>query len=317
MAKRGRQLTREIMLEECALGVAAEEFYTSNKLDLSEATQRAYRDYVGAFVKWCGADMSMDKMKISIVENYLAYKKEQGVKGVTIATHAKHIRRFINFCISREYTYYMEVKIPRFEIEQKEPYTSAEMKRLLEKPHTNSFVEFRNWAMVNYFYATGQRLSTVLNIKVEHLDLANHKVFLEHNKDKIKKWTSLSSGIVKVLKEYIEISDLQEQDYLFPEYEGKQLKNRSCQDSIAEYNKSRGVEKTSIHLFRHTFAKEYIMSGGSPMKLQKLLHHKTIDMTMRYVNLYSEDVGSDLDLFCPLDNFKRKNYTETKRKKIS
>lgn len=317
MAKRGRQIVREIALEGCTLSVAAQEFYRHNKVaELEEITQKAYMNYVEAFVKWCGENTYTDTIKIQTIERYFEYKQEQGVKQTTVVTTAKHLRRFINFCIDREYMYSMAIKIPKCKTIQKEPYTPEEMKLLLEKPKSNNFVEIRNWTMVNYFYATGQRLSSVLNIKVEHLDLKNHKVFLEHNKDGIEKWTPLSSGIVKILEEYIDVCKLQEQDYLFPEYEGKQLKNRSCQDSIAEYNKSRGVSKTSIHLFRHTFAKTYIMNGGSPAKLQQLLHHKTIDMTMKYVKLCCEDVGSDLDVFCPLDNFKRRNYTETKRRKL-
>ena len=126
----------------------------------------------------------------------------------------------------------------------------------------------------------------------------------------------LSPALVKLLKEYIEISRLEEQDYLFPEYEGGQLQPRSAECAIAEYNRKRGVEKTSIHLFRHTFAKHYIMNGGNAFKLQQLLNHKTIDMTMRYVNLYSQDLSSDLELLNPLDTFKRNNYTPTKRRKL-
>jgi len=59
--------------------------------------------------------------------------------------------------------------------------------------------------------------------------------------------------------------------------------------------------------------KNYIINGGNPVKLQKLLNHKTIDQTMKYVNLYATDIADDLDLYNPLDNFKRKNYTPMKR----
>ncbi|MBO5062882.1 MAG: tyrosine-type recombinase/integrase [Campylobacter sp.] len=317
MATRGRKLVREIELEACTLGTAAEEFYRHNKIEgLAKATQEAYRDYVGAFVKWCGEDTPADTIKVKTIEKYLEHKLEGGIKQVTAATITKHLRRFINFSIGREYMYHMEIKIPKYEVEQKEPYTDDEMKLLLAKPKSNNWVEFRSWAMINYFFSTGQRLSTVLNIKVEHLDLDNARVFLEWNKDKIKKHMPLSTAIIRILREYIELSDLQEQDYLFPEYEGGQLTVRGAEDAITKYNRSRGVEKTSIHLFRHTFAKNYIMNGGNPMKLQKLLNHKTIDMTMRYVNLYGNDISKDLDLFNPLDNFKRANYMETKRRKV-
>ena len=170
--------------------------------------------------------------------------------------------------------------------------------------------------MVNYFYGTGQRLSTVLNIKVKDLDFFNARVKLVWNKDKKQKYMPLSTAVMKVLQEYIHLSGLEDEDYLFPEYEGGQLKPRSAQDAIADYNRSRQVEKTSIHLFRHTFAKNYIMAGGNAMKLQKLMNHKQIETTMKYVNLYGMDIAEDLDLFNPLDNFKRNNYQPQKRVKI-
>ena len=96
------------------------------------------------------------------------------------------------------------------------------------------------------------------------------------NKDKIQKYMPLSTAMVKILQEYILVSALQNEDYLFPEYEGNKLKNRSAEDAMADYNHSRGVKRQGIHLFRHTFAKNYIVNGGSPVKLQKLMKHKTI-----------------------------------------
>ena len=314
---RGRQIIKEIQLEELSLAMAAEEFYTHNKgKGLAAATQKTYKDYVNAFINWCGIDTPACDITTKKLDAYMCFKTDSGTKSVSVATQMRHIRTFINFCIERKYMDDIKVTIPKFEKELKEPYSDEEMKKLLQKPKTKNWVEFRSWAMVNYFFATGQRLSTVLNIKVYDLDLNNARVKLEWNKDKEKKWMPLSSAIVKVLEEYIDISRLHEQDYLFPEYEGGQLKVRGCQDSIADYNKSRGVTKTSIHLFRHTFAKNYIMAGGSPVKLQKLLNHKTIDMTMNYVHLYGDDIAKDLDLFNPLDNFKRSSYTPMARRKI-
>lgn len=314
---RGRQIIKTIELEECCLSAAAQEFYRYNAAKgLASATQKAYRVYVDAFVEWFGSDSSLGNITTKVLDKYTFEKMESGIKPVTVVTTMKHLRSFFNFCISRKYMDEIEITLPKYEKELKDPYTDEEMKALLQKPKGDNWVLYRSWVMVNYFFSTGQRLSTVLNIKVADLDLNNSRVKLEWNKDKIKKWMPLSSAIIKVLKEYIEVSNLESEDYLFPEYEGKQLKTRSCQDAIADYNKSRGVSKTSIHLFRHTFAKNYIMAGGSPVKLQKLLNHKTIDMTMKYVNLYGEDIANDLDLFNPLDNFKRNNYTPTTRRKI-
>ena len=315
--QRGRKIIKTIEIEECTIRIGAEEFFEHNRVKvLSKATQRGYKDYVNAFIKWLGEETLLADVTPRTMDKYILYNESKGNKAVSIATTMTHLRRFFKFCNSRGYMEKIEITIPKYETELKEPYTDEEMKLLLEKPTSTNWVELRNWCMINYFFATGQRLSSVLNIKVKDLDLLSGKVKLTWNKDKIQKYMPLSSAIVSILREYIYISALESEDYLFPEYEGKQLKARSAEDSIADYNRKRGVEKTSIHLFRHTFAKNYIIAGGNPVKLQHLLNHKTIEMTMKYVNLYGTDIATDLDLFNPLDNFKRNNYTPTKRIKV-
>ncbi|GCD81387.1 hypothetical protein PTHTG4_04490 [Parageobacillus thermoglucosidasius] len=70
-----------------------------------------------------------------------------------------------------------------------------------------------------------------------------------------------------------------------------------------DITKKRGVEKTSIHAFRHTFAKHYITSGGDAFKLQRLLGHSTLDVTLNYVNLYGTDLKEDFDKHSILAKF--------------
>lgn len=311
---RGRQLVKTIQEEEVLVGAAAEEFYRHNVAkNLAVESRNTYERKVNKFVKYYGATKIISNISVKDLDDYMYYLNESGVKPVTVQSDLKHLRTFLNFCADRGYMDAIKIPMPRVEETVKETYTQEEMKLLLAKPQGSNWVEYRDWVMVNYFYATGQRLSTVLNIKVKDLDLTNQKVRLEWNKDKRQKFMPLSSALVEVLKEYIFMSGLDTNDWLFPEYEGGQLKTRSAQSSIEHYNKSRGVEKKSIHLFRHTFAKNYIMNGGNPAKLQKLLNHKTIHMTMHYVNLYGEDIASDLDVFNPLDNFKSNNHTKRKR----
>ena len=314
---RGRKLIKTIELEECSLAEAAEEFFRYNKAkNLSEDTQDAYKRRINKFVKFYGATEAISNIRQKDLDEFMYELSESGIKPITIKTDMRHLRTFINFCASRGYMENLIVPMPRVEETVKETYSNEELKLLLAKPQGNNWVEYRDWVMVNYFFSTGQRLSTVLNIKVNELDLTNHQVKLSHNKDKRQKYMPLSSALVEVLREYIYMSGLESEDWLFPEYEGGQIKKRSAQSSIAEYNQSRGVEKTSIHLFRHTFAKTYITNGGNPAKLQKLLNHKTIHMTMHYVNLYGEDISSDLDTYNPLDNFTKSNSRKQKRKRV-
>ena len=315
---RGRKIVKTIEYESCTIEMAKYEFFKSNSIKgLADSTQGAYQNYVNEFARWFGEESLVVDVNLRILDDYCEYKLSKGIKTISLATAMNHLRRFFRFCHSRGYMEYIDLTIPKYDVELKEPYSDEELVLLLKKPTSDNWVELRNWCMINYFFSTGQRLSTVLNIKVKDVDLDARKVKLTWNKDKIQKYMPLSVSIVEILKDYIYVSALQEEDYLFPEYEGGILKRSSANSAIRIYNETRGVTKTSIHLLRHTFAKKYIMSGGHPAKLQQLLNHKTIEMSMKYVNLYGEDISSDYDIHNPLDNFNKNNGLYVKRRKIS
>lgn len=290
---------------------------------LSSATIAQYKTLINHFLKWLGADSTFDAIDDFTFENYTRDKMENGANAQTIKTALTHLKVFMNFCIEHDFITQEEViiTIPKVEKKVKETYTEEELLLLTREPKSADFVEWRCWAMVNYCIGTGQRLSTMLNIKVEDLDLERKQVFLAHNKDKIQKYMPLSTATVKILERYLELTGLEDEEYLFPNYEGGELAKRSCQDAMRDYNHARGVQRTGIHLFRHTFAKNYILNGGNPAKLQKLMNHKQIETTMVYVNLFTQDFSNDLDLFNPLDNIQKKveeePFAREKRRKGS
>lgn len=79
-------------------------------------------------------------------------------------------------------------------------------------------------------------------------------------------------------------------------------KEEALQHTIMRYNKARGVQKTSIHMFRHTFARMYLVEcGGDALKLQKLLGHTTLQMTQHYVRLFDTDLVKDFQDHSPLE----------------
>ena len=85
--------------------------------------------------------------------------------------------------------------------------------------------------------------------------------------------------------------------------------------AIRKYNINRGVQKTSIHLFRHTFAKKYLIDcGGDAFTLQRILGHSTLEMTRQYCNLYNIDLSRDYDLHSPLQKLSPQNKKITMRK---
>lgn len=75
------------------------------------------------------------------------------------------------------------------------------------------------------------------------------------------------------------------------------------EQAIKKYNQKRGVFKTSVHLYRNTFARLFVRKGGREFSLQDSLDHKTLEMSKKYVKLYSEDYSFEIDDRCPLNDF--------------
>lgn len=77
---------------------------------------------------------------------------------------------------------------------------------------------------------------------------------------------------------------------LFCNLYGEKLSENGIKKAIANYNRSRNVEKTSVHLFRHTFAKKWIIDGGDLLQLEKMLGQSSLKMVQHYSNLYASDI---------------------------
>ncbi|WP_238948368.1 site-specific integrase [Clostridium sp. YIM B02569] len=92
------------------------------------------------------------------------------------------------------------------------------------------------------------------------------------------------------IKEYIEYLPV-DCPYLFPIVQGEKMKERGLTREIEDYNKSRGIERTSIHAFRHWYAKKAVMNGINIVQLQHLLGHSNLEILKHYVEMLTEDLN--------------------------
>lgn len=284
---------------------AESDFHKHCKLkNLTEQTLKYYKEDLSYFRSKVSVKYT-DEITQEVFEAFLLQELDAGKKVTSLNSRIRGLRVFFNFCAEREYMKPIGVKLMKEEETIKEPYTDAELRRLLKRPESNSWVEWRTWAAVNYLVATGNRASTVINIKISDVDFDEMTIRLAKVKNRRQQLIPLSPALKEILMDYLKTWEHTPSDYLFPSYEGNQLNLRSFQGSIRRYNISRGVTKTSVHLFRHTFAKNFILAGGGMVQLQALLGHSTMDMTRHYVNIYGTDLKRNFELLNPLDNIKR------------
>ena len=281
---------------------AQEEFLRHCRLrNLSSHTLEYYREnlcYIQRILKLDYADeLTKDK-----VDELIDHELDKGNKVGAINTRIRGLRVFIHFCAEREYLDDFKYPLMKMDQEQKEPYTDEELKKLLRRPRTEQWNEWRCWAAVNTLLATGIRANTLCNIRVGDVDFKQNTIFLQKLKNRKQQTLPIPSALKSVLQTYLKLWDWKKDSYLFPTYNYGYLSVHGLQGAIRRYNTSRGVSKTSLHLFRHTFAKNYILAGGGMVQLQSILGHSTMDMTRKYVNLYGQDVVRDFDKLNPLNN---------------
>lgn len=217
----------------------------------------------------------------------------------TINNYLRGYRSFGNWCEEQGYIKYFRCPIKEVEPPAKQVYTDKEIEKLLVKPDVRCYTEYRNWVIINLLLATGARENTILNIKIGDVDLEEGYIIFNTTKAHKVARLGLERKMRNILAEFIANwrtgGDLDDNDYLFANEYDEQLTRGGLCTAISNYNRRRGVEKTSIHLFRHCYAKNWITSGGDIITLAKVLTHSELEMVKRYANLYDYDVKTAME----------------------
>jgi len=284
--------------------------------NLAEDTIKHYAVGYRYFSEFFDVSCPCTDISIDTYYEYIEYlQKNKNANSVTMNTYLGALRTILYFFMEEGYINHFDIKLLKKEKQIKETYTDKELEKLLKKPDLKkcNFTEYRNWAMVNYFLGTGNRLRTALNLKIGDLDFDNYLILMGKTKNGRQQLIPMSKSLATVLQEYLVHRGGGKDDYVFCNTHGGQLTRDGTSTLIRKYNKNRGVERTSIHAFRHTFAKNWILNGGDIFRLQKILGHSSIDMVRNYVEMFSDDLKQDFEVYNPLDNLVKNNKTEAIR----
>lgn len=281
--------------------------------NLSQSTIKTYNDHFKIFAKFAHESQPIRYVKPNTIDDFIIYlRKTYNWQDVTINSHLRSLRAFLYYCMDRGMLPEFKVSLIRAEKKIKETYTDAELERLLEKPDMGkcSFSTYKTWVFENYLLATGNRISTALNVQIKDVDFENGVIHLTKTKNRKQQIIPLSKTLAEILEEYLIVRDGSPDEYLFCGAYGFKGNTRTFQDLVAKYNQKRGVEKTSCHLFRHTFAKHWILSGGDVFRLQKILGHSDLTVTRQYLEMFGSDLQMDFEKFNPLDQLKANQKKE-------
>lgn len=298
----------EKTLEDCFI-----EYYDEKRaLNKSKATLVSYEEAIKVwfnFLRLSERSLAAKDVDPGYVLAFSHYKLNEGMKSTTLNHYLRVIRAFLYWCMEQLYVRPFKIKTVAEQEVVKMTYSDEDCMKLLSKPRKNdSFVEWRTWAIINWVLATGNRAGTICNIKIGDVNFAKKELYINRTKNNKASILPLSSALANALQEYIKmwLYNFGLNDWLFPSSTtAGQLTVNALKHSVRRYNQARDVELTSIHAFRHTFAKNWIRNTGDVFRLQKILGHSTLEMTRRYVNMFSEDLKEGYEEYSPLDKLKK------------
>ena len=320
-----RTIKRSSSADDIILFEAFEDFIIEKRAkNLSEATIANYRQSFSFFSKFAHYtdQTKTEDVELDTIYQWINSLKLDGVKPSSINHYLRDVRAFLYWCMDADRKYIdppFKIKQVEGQEEQIKLFTDEELEALLEKPRKkDSFAEWRSWAITNWVLGTGNRASTVCDVKISDINFSKKEIALGHTKNKKAQIIPLSSSLETVIKEYIRIwrKDAPLDSWLFCNVGEEKMTTNALRLSFGRYCEKRGVEKSNIHGLRHNFAKGWVRNNGNMFALQKILGHSSLDMTRRYVKMFSEDIKEDYDRFSPLDTIKR-GYKRTQTVKRS
>ncbi len=285
--------------------------------NLRQGTIIHYQNSIKQIYKFFPQNMKIaDFDEKAMPQFIISLRENPHINDVSMGTYTRDLKTLLKFFMKCKYLPLFEVKIPHTDKEPTEIYTDEELRILLKKPDIKScsFAIYRSWVIVNFLLSTGIRQNSLIHIKNKDIDFENSMVSVNVTKNRKILMIPLNEDIIKILREYMRFRGGRADDWLFCSIYGRQLTRSSCYHAIWDYNHGRGLEKTGMHRFRHTFAKKWVTMGGSVVTLQKILGHSSLAITENYLNILMSDLQKDMEKINILKSLKREYIQMAERK---
>lgn len=231
------------------------------------------------------------------IKGYMAHLEEIGKKASTVSRSLASIRAFYQFLvrikkIKKDPT--VDVQAPKVERKAPSVLSTTEVELLLEQPKNVDLKGTRDKAMLEFAYATGMRVTEIISLNVEDVNLDEGYVVCRSSKK--ERTIPLGNISLKALKDYMENArDIMIKDddvkALFVNINGTRLTRQGFW-KIIKYYKEQANIKTDItpHVLRHSFATHLIQNGADIKSIQSMLGHSDISSTQVYMQFQNKEI---------------------------
>ncbi len=273
----------------------------------SKNTIEAYKNDLSQFAQFLqeqGIDDWREVSKESLTDFILDMKEEREYSSSTVARKVAAVRAFLHFLVSENVlpedpsenliSPSVTKRLPR-------PISPEEIEALLDAPAAERSARgIRDKALLELLYATGMRVTEVVSLEVDDVNLASSTVRCI-GKGAKERIIPLYSKAVRALEEYLEKGRLSlikdsEEKALFVNHRGERLTRQGLWLIIKRYVKQVGIsDLVTPHTLRHSFATHMLNGGADLRNVQKLLGHANISTTQVYTQVSSKHLREVYD----------------------
>lgn len=271
--------------------------FLQNEKRVSNNTLQSYSRDIHQYESYLSQNrINYVKVDNKVINEYLKYLQQNGKKTSTISRSLASIRSF--------YQYLMRVKkikhdptenIQSPKVEKRVPsvLTSEEVEKLLSQPKDVDLKGTRDKAMLEVAYATGMRVTEIISLNVDDVDLDSG--FISCKSANRQRNIPLGSISIAALREYIRdarpiMIKNDNETSLFVNVNGKRLTRQGFWKIVKYYKEQAHIEKDiTPHILRHSFATHLLQNGAELKAIQTMLGHSDISSTQVYTQF--QDAG--------------------------
>ena len=271
--------------------IETEKKLSSNTLQSYNRDLQQFREYLS------DVEVRYTHVHEEHIKNYISELEKMGKKSSTISRGLASIRSFYQYGVKNkdvENDPTEGISSPKIEKRVPSVLTSSEVALLLDQPKNVDLKGTRDKAMLEFAYATGMRVTEIISLNVEDVDL--EKGFATCRNGKKERTVPLGEMSLKALKDYVEnarnimIKDENEKA-LFVNVNGQRLTRQGFWKIIKYYKEQAHIEKDiTPHVLRHSFATHLLQNGADLKSIQTMLGHSDILSTQVYMQFQDESL---------------------------
>jgi len=247
------------------------------------------------------ADISHD-----ILSKYIQTLVECGKSNATVARVSASLKCFYTFLSIKGIVNTNPARSLRTQkIERKIPeiLTSKEVDLLLSQPQCTDFRGYRDKAMLELLYATGMRVSELISLNVNDVNLSGG--FVKCHTDEKERVIPLYSGAIQALSDYISLARPKmlvhiSENSLFVNVNGDRMTRQGFWKNLKFYQEKAQIKKDiTPHTLRHSFAVHLLENGADLHSIQEMLGHADISSTQIYSNIVKQKLKDVYNRYHP------------------